>query len=165
MTDCLWESVDFSACAKNHVLFASDGSGAAGRNVTSRRSSANPRRSKKLKEMRSASLLHNLRSAMKPLSLYFKEPGSSHRRKISWYHTRQPPFRPAVWAREPLMSSKIHYCADSGTIESVFRTIISVISSVFTEQSQKCVKNVNPAMIEQRDLLWNDNPTHCSCQV
>ena len=23
----MWESVDFSACAKNHVLFASDGSG------------------------------------------------------------------------------------------------------------------------------------------
>ena len=23
----MWESVDFNACAKNHVLFASDGSG------------------------------------------------------------------------------------------------------------------------------------------
>ena len=42
----------------------------AGRNVTSRRFSANPRRSKKLNEMRSASSLHNLRSAMKPLSLF-----------------------------------------------------------------------------------------------
>ena len=32
--------------------------------------------------------------------------------------------------------------------------------SVFTEQSQKCVKNVTPAtMIEQGDLLWKDNPT------
>ena len=38
-------------------------------------------------------------------------------------------------------------------------------SSVFTEQSQKCVKNVTPTMIEQGDLLWKDNLTHCSCQV
>ena len=59
----------------------------AGRNVTSRRSSANPRRSKKLNEMRNASLLHNLRSAMKPLSLFQgirqlphikKIPGTTH---------------------------------------------------------------------------------------
>ena len=42
----------------------------AGRNVTSRRSSANPRRSNKLNEMRNASSLHNRRSAMKPLSLF-----------------------------------------------------------------------------------------------
>ena len=40
------------------------------KSVTSRRSSANPRRSKKLNEMRSASLLHNLRSATKPLNLF-----------------------------------------------------------------------------------------------
>ena len=40
-----------------------------------------------------------------------------------------------------------------------------LISSVFTEQSQKCVKNVTPAIIEQGDLLWKDNLTHCSCQV
>ena len=32
--------------------------------------------------------------------LIFKEAGSSHRRKISWYHTRQPPSRFAAWARE-----------------------------------------------------------------
>ena len=36
---------------------------------------------------------------MKPLS-FFKEPGSPHRREISWYHTRQPPTRLAAWARE-----------------------------------------------------------------
>ena len=81
----------------------------AGRNVTWRRSSANPRRSKKLIEMRSASLLHKLRSAMKPLSLL--EPGSSHRRKISWYHTRQPPSRLAAWAALRLLKSQ---CDGSG---------------------------------------------------
>ena len=29
----MWESVDFSACAKNHVLFASDGSGGSQRHI------------------------------------------------------------------------------------------------------------------------------------
>ena len=46
-----------------------------------------------------------------------------------------------------------------------FAQLFLLISSVFTEQSQTCVKNVNPAMIEPGDLLWKDNPTHCSCQV
>ena len=40
-----------------------------------------------------------------------------------------------------------------------------IISPVFTEQPQICVKNVPPAMIEHGDLLWKDNLTHCSCQV
>ena len=29
-----------------------------------------------------------------------------------------------------------------------------LISSVFTEQSQICVKNTNPDMLEQGDLFW-----------
>ena len=56
----------------------------------------------------------------------------------------------------------IHSCADGDTIETVFRTML--ISSVFTEESQICVKNVTPAMIEQGDLLWKDNLTRCLCQ-
>ena len=39
------------------------------------------------------------------------------------------------------------------------------ISSVFTEQSQICAKNVTLVMSEQDDLLWQDNLTHFSCQV
>ena len=39
-----------------------------------------------------------------------------------------------------------------------------LISSISTEQSQICVKTVNPSMIEQGDWLWKDNPTHCLCQ-
>ena len=35
-----------------------------------------------------------------------------------------------------------------------------LISSVFTEQSQICVKNTNPAMLEHGDLFWWDNLTH-----
>ena len=46
-----------------------------------------------------------------------------------------------------------------------FAQLFLYISSVCTEQSQKCVKNVTLAMIEQWDLLWKDNLTHCSCQV
>ena len=45
-----------------------------------------------------------------------------------------------------------------------FAQLFLVISSVFTEQSQKCVKNVNLATIERGDLYWQDNLTHCLCQ-
>ena len=37
-----------------------------------------------------------------------------------------------------------------------FAQLFLLISSVFTEQSQKCVKNVNPVIIEQGDQLWKD---------
>ena len=37
-------------------------------------------------------------------------------------------------------------------------------SSVFTEQSQKCVKNMNPFMIERWNPLWEDNRVPHSCQ-
>ena len=45
-----------------------------------------------------------------------------------------------------------------------FAQLFLLISSVFTEQSQTCVKNAKPAMLEQGDLFWQDNPTHCLCQ-
>ena len=37
-----------------------------------------------------------------------------------------------------------------------FAQLFLLITSVFTEQSQKCVKNVTPAMIEQGDLLQSN---------
>ena len=46
-----------------------------------------------------------------------------------------------------------------------FAQLFPSISSVFTEQSQICAKNVTPSMLEQGDLLWQDHLTHCSCQV
>ena len=46
-----------------------------------------------------------------------------------------------------------------------YAQLFLLISSVFTEQSQICVKNVIPAMIENGDLLWKDNLTHRSCEV
>ena len=42
----------------------------------------------------------------------------------------------------------IHFCADEGTIETVFAQEFLLISSVFTEQSQICVTNANLAMLE-----------------
>ena len=35
-----------------------------------------------------------------------------------------------------------------------FAQLFLLISSVFTEQSQICVENANPAMLEQGDLFW-----------
>ena len=46
-----------------------------------------------------------------------------------------------------------------------FEQLFLLISSVFTVQSQKCVKNVNLVTIERWDPLWKDNLIHCSCQV
>ena len=46
-----------------------------------------------------------------------------------------------------------------------FAQLFQSISSVFTVQSQICAKNVTPSTLEQGDLLWQDNLTHCSCQV
>ena len=46
-----------------------------------------------------------------------------------------------------------------------FAQLFLLISSVFKEQSQICVKSANPSMLEQGDLFWQDNATHCLCQV
>ena len=66
-------------------------------------------------------------------------------------------------SRETLKSKgcgklSIHFCADGDTVETVFRTIIS-------EQSQICVQNVKPAMLERGDVLWQDNLAHCLCPL
>ena len=49
-------------------------------------------------------------------------------------------------------------------VKLFFAKLFLLISSVFTEQSQICVTNANPAMLEQRDVFWWDNMTHCLCQ-
>ena len=58
----------------------------------------------------------------------------------------------------------IHCCADFSIISTVFRTVTSV-SSVFTEQSQKCVKIMNLITIERGDPLWEDSRVPRLCQV
>ena len=57
----------------------------------------------------------------------------------------------------------IHFCADGETIETVFRKIFLLISSV-SSSLKFVVKNAKPAMLEQGDLFCCDNLTHCLCQ-
>ena len=45
-----------------------------------------------------------------------------------------------------------------------FAQLFLLISSVSKEQSQICVTNANPAMLQQGDLFWCDNLTHCLCR-
>ena len=49
----------------------------------------------------------------------------------------------------------IHFAADHPTIETFLRIIVFLpISSVFTEQLQTCVKNLNPFKIDQGNLMY-----------
>ena len=58
----------------------------------------------------------------------------------------------------------LHFCADGDTIESFFAQLFLLISSVFTEQTQICVKNTVAVKQEQGDLFWQSNLTHFSRQ-
>ena len=80
--------------------------------------------------------------------------------------SRHPVFRSTSPLSRGVLKSKgggqlsKHFCA-----ETVFsHNFFLIISSVFTEQSQICVKNANPAMMEKGDLFWLDNLTHCLCR-
>ena len=60
----------------------------------------------------------------------------------------------------------IHFFADGLTVGTVFRTIISVNQlSIYGAVSDLCEECQKPAMSEQGELSWRDNPTHCLCQV
>ena len=48
----------------------------------------------------------------------------------------------------------IHFTTDYPTIETIFRIIVLPISSVSTEQLQRCVKNANPFTIDQGNLMY-----------
>ena len=59
----------------------------------------------------------------------------------------------------------IHFCADGETVETVFRTFISIIQlSICGAVSDLC-EECKTSMSEQGDLLWQDNLIHCLCQV
>ena len=47
----------------------------------------------------------------------------------------------------------IHFCADGDTVETVFAQLFLFISSVFTEQSQICVKNVKTCHVRTGRLV------------
>ena len=59
----------------------------------------------------------------------------------------------------------IHHCADQQTIKIVFEHLFLKISSIFSGQSQKCVKNMNLVPIKRKDPLWEDNRVLRSRQV
>ena len=87
---------------------------------------------------------------------------------IKFRESGHPVFRATSPLSRGTLKSKggqlsIHLCADEGSIETVFRTIMFV-SSVFTEQSQMCVKNAILVKQERGDLYWQDNMIHCSRQ-
>ena len=87
---------------------------------------------------------------------------------IKFSESGHPVFRATSPLSRGTLKSKggqlsIHFCADEGSIETVFRTIMFV-SSVFTEQSQMCVKNAILVKQERGDLYWQDNMIHCSRQ-
>ena len=48
----------------------------------------------------------------------------------------------------------IHCAATQETTEAIFRIIVSVNQLSLSEQSRKCVKNMNPFTIDQGDLIW-----------
>ena len=89
---------------------------------------------------------------------------------INFSESGHPVFRARVHCPEERSKAKVveNYQYTSALMRErlklFFAQLFLLISSVFTEQSQKCVKNVNPAMIEQEDLFWQDNLTHCLCR-
>ena len=48
-----------------------------------------------------------------------------------------------------------HFCADEGTIETIFRTIFLLISSVFTEQSQICVNVCAEKFVDENTYAFD----------
>ena len=71
---------------------------------------------------------------------------------IKFSESGHPVFRSTSPLSRGVLKSKgggnltIHFCADRDTVETVFHTFFLLFGSVFTEQSQKCVKNANLAM-------------------
>ena len=58
----------------------------------------------------------------------------------------------------------IHYCADpERRLKLFFAQLFLQISSVFTEQSQKCVKSTKPFTIDRSTPLWEGNRVPHSC--
>ena len=90
---------------------------------------------------------------------------------ITFEESRHAVFRSTSPLSRGVLKSKgggklsIHFCADGETVETFFRTIISVNQlCIYGAVSDLC-EECKLAMSEQDDLLWQDNLTHCLCQV
>ena len=81
--------------------------------------------------------------------------------ELKFGESRHPVFRSTSPLSRGVLKSKgggklsLHFCTDEGTIETVFRTIISV--------NQLSIYRANFATLEKGDLFWWDNLTHCLC--
>ena len=83
---------------------------------------------------------------------------------LKFGESRHPVFRSTSPLSRGVLKSNgggklsIHFWADEGTIETVFRTILSVNQlSIYGAVSDLCEEYTNPAMLEQGDLFWQDN--------
>ena len=88
---------------------------------------------------------------------------------LKFGESKHPVFRSKSLLSRGVLKSKgggklsIHFCADEGTIETVFRTIVSVYQlSIYGAVSDVCVRNTVLVKQEREDPYWQDNLTHCS---
>ena len=91
---------------------------------------------------------------------------------IKFGESGHPVFRaPSPFSRRMLKSKgggklSIHFCADGDTIETVFRTIISVNQlSIYGAVSDLCEEYIQYLSNKHRETcLWQSNPSHFSSQ-
>ena len=90
--------------------------------------------------------------------------------RVKFGESRHPVFRSTSPFSRGVLKSKggwklsIHFCADEGTIETVFRTIISVNQlSIYGAVSDLC-EECKSCHVATGDLFWQDNLTHCLCR-
>ena len=88
---------------------------------------------------------------------------------LTFAESKYPVFRSTRPLSRGVLKSKgagklsTHFCADGETVD--FRTIISVNQlSIYGAVSDMC-EECNSCHDERGNLLWQDNLTHCSCQV
>ena len=78
--------------------------------------------------------------------------------QIQWKRTHSLPIHESIVSRNAQEQRRWKIINTSSlmsdTIETFFEQLFLFISSVFTEQSQICVKNTKLAMLEHGDLFW-----------
>ena len=89
---------------------------------------------------------------------------------IKFSESGHPVFRATSPLSRGMLKSKgggnlsVHFCADQGKIETVFRTIVSVNQLSFYGAVSDLCEECKTCHV-RTDLLWQDNLTHCLCQV
>ena len=86
----------------------------------------------------------------------FPKNSSCWEEKFYWHWRTKKIFFPRIWS-----------IAESSVSSSSFTTCALSLqtSSVFTEQSRRYVKSMNPFTRERGDPLWEGNRVHHSCQA